>query len=116
MRTAAACRCAFAPISLGNPSYRLSQLRYDLGKLRGQGLVLRLPGTQTYQLTPVGFKLGILFLKLHQRFYAPLTAGVSDPQPADNLMCRSRTAQLDRLYLAVDRALQRLTTHVGLVV
>jgi hypothetical protein len=101
--------------ALGNPAYKLSQLRYDLGKLRGKGLVLRLHGTQSYQLTAVGFKLGILYLKLHQRFYAPLTAGICDPQAADNLMLQSRTAKLDRLYLAIDRALEKLSDHVGLV-
>jgi len=100
--------------ALGNPTYKLSQLRYDLSKLRGKGLVLRLPGTQSYQLTAVGFKLGLLFLKLHQRFYAPLTAGIANPEAADNLMPQSRTAQLDRLYLAVNRALDKLSDHLGL--
>jgi len=101
--------------ALGNPTYQLSQLRYDLGKFRGKGLVLRHAGTQSYQVTVLGFKLGILWLKLHQRFYAPLTAGISDPQAADNRMLQSRTAKLDRLYLAVDRALDKLSDQVGLV-
>jgi len=101
--------------ALGNTTYQLSQLRYDLGKFRGKGLVLRHAGTQSYQVTVLGFKLGILWLKLHQRFYAPLTAGISDPQAADNRMLQSRTAKLDRLYLAVDRALDKLSDQVGLV-
>src|SRR5262249_51462583 len=38
--------------ALADPGYRLSQLRYDLGKLRGKGLVVRLPRSQRYELTP----------------------------------------------------------------
>src|SRR6202011_4949969 len=38
--------------ALHNPQYKVSQLRYDLSKLRGKGLLLRLQGTQSYQLTP----------------------------------------------------------------
>jgi hypothetical protein len=100
--------------ALGNPDYKLSQLRYDLGKLRGKGLVQRVPGTQTYQLTATGYRLGLLFVKLHHRFYAPLTAGLVEPIAADNLMLTSKTAQLDRLYLAIDQALEKLSKHVGL--
>ena len=100
--------------ALDNPNYKLSQLRYDLGKLRGKGLVLRLPGTQSYQLTAIAFKVGLLFLKLHQRFYAPLTAAILDPQAADNLMLHNQTCQLDRLYLAVVRTLDKLSEHFGL--
>jgi len=48
--------------ALGNPEYTLSQLRYDLSKLRGKGLVVRLAGTQSYQLTPDGYRIAILYL------------------------------------------------------
>ena len=40
--------------------YRLSQLRYDLSKLRANGLVERLGNTRRYRLTPAGLKLGAL--------------------------------------------------------
>jgi len=99
--------------ALDNPQYKMSQLRYDLGKLRGKGLLARLPRSQRYQLTPVGYRLGVLYLKLYQRLYAPLTAGTIDPVARDNLLPTSRTAKLDRLYQAVDRALHALCDHVG---
>jgi len=44
----------------GNLDYKLSQLRYDLGKLRGKGLLLRQRGTQWYQVTSDGYRLAIL--------------------------------------------------------
>jgi len=98
---------------LGRPDYKLSQLRYDLGKLRGKGLVVRLPGTQRYQLTAEGYRLAVLYEKLYHRFYAPLTAGVLEPDPADNRLPQSRRAKLDRLYTTLDQALGRLAEHVG---
>lgn len=98
---------------LNNPSYTLGQLRYDLNKLRGKGLVVRLPGTQTYQLTDQGYEIAILYLKLFQRLYAPLTAAILDPIAADNKVLTRQLTKLDRLYAAVDHALKRLTAHLG---
>jgi hypothetical protein len=45
-------------------SYRLSQLRYDLSKLRAKGLVERIGTSRRYRLTPLGLKLGVLLVKL----------------------------------------------------
>jgi hypothetical protein len=95
--------------ALGNPEYTLCQLRYDLSKLRGKGLLSRLPKTHTYQLSEEGYGLAILYLKLYQRLYAPLTSAIRDPIPADNQVLTSRQCMLDRLYVAVDTALQKLT-------
>jgi len=38
--------------------YRLSQLRYDLSKLRAKGLIERIGKTRRYHLTATGLKLG----------------------------------------------------------
>src|SRR5207302_7173222 len=99
--------------ALGCPDYRLSRLRYDLGKLRGKGLVTRRPGRQQYELSPEGYRLAVLYQKLYHRLYAPLTAGLLDPVPSDNQLPRSRKDKLDRLYEAVGQALQRLSEGVG---
>lgn len=100
--------------ALDQPEYQLSQLRYDLNKLRGKGLVVRKPGTQAYHLTADGYRLAILYLKVYHRLYAPLTAGLRDPVPADNAMLSHRQAKLDRLYSAVDQALEKLANHIGI--
>ena len=47
--------------------YRLSQLRYDLSKLRAKGLVERLGKSRRYCLTPIGLKLGVLLVDRHGR-------------------------------------------------
>ena len=38
-------------------TYTLAQLRYDLAKLRVKGLVDRVPGTQTYRLPDIGYRV-----------------------------------------------------------
>ncbi len=95
-------------------TYRLGQLRYDLAKLRAKGLVLKVPKTQTYRLTPQGFRICVLFLKLFHRIYAPFTAAILQPIADDALLPEDRRARLDNLYAAVDHALDLLLTDLGL--
>jgi hypothetical protein len=100
--------------ALEKPEYRLSQLRYDLGKLRGKGLVTRVARSRRYELSPEGYRLAVLYQKLHERLYAPLTAGIMEPVASDNRISGSRKAKLDRLYQRVDEALRRLSEGVGI--
>jgi hypothetical protein len=100
--------------ALGQPDYRLSQLRYDLGKLRAKGLVRRLARSRRYELSPEGYRLAVLYQKLDTRLYGPLTAGILEPVPSDAWLPASRKAKLDRLYEAVDKALQALSEGVGI--
>ena len=94
-------------------TYTLGQLRYDLAKLRGKGLVERIAGTQAYRLPPEGYRIAVLYLKLFHRIYAPLTAGTLNPVPWDDRLPPERRAALDRLYAAVDHALSQLFESVG---
>src|SRR4029453_1343174 len=57
---------------LADTTYRLSQLRYDLSKLRAKGLVERIGASRRYRLTPLGLKLGVLLVKLRIRLLGPL--------------------------------------------
>jgi hypothetical protein len=100
--------------ALDNPEYTMNQLRYDLSKLRGKGLVSRLPRTQSYQIGAEGYRIGAYYLKLYQKLYAPLTAAIRDPVPTDNAVLTSRQTKLDRLYVAVDKALHNLADHLGM--
>jgi hypothetical protein len=94
--------------------YGLSQLRYDLSKLLAKGLVVRLPGSHNYQVTPTGFRLCVVYLKLYHKLYAPLTAGLLAPFAGDAVLPDEQRCRLDSLYGAVDRALQALCEHIGL--
>src|SRR5215207_10638082 len=66
---------------LAETDYRLSQLRYDLGKLRAHGFVERIGRTRRYRLTAHGLKLGILLVKLRTRLLGPITTLATAPAP-----------------------------------
>jgi hypothetical protein len=102
--------------ALGCPSdrYTLASLRYDLSKLRAKGLVAKLPNSRRYQLLPHGYSLCLIFLKLFERVYAPLTAGLLSPVRADARTPDARRSQLDRLYHRVIDDLDALVQAVGL--
>ena len=95
-------------------TYKLSQLRYDLGKLRVKGLIEKIPHTQNYRLTAEGYRICLLFLKLFHRVYAPLTAATLVPLSHDQNLPQPRHSALDRLYASVDRALAKLLEHLGI--
>ena len=100
-------------LGMTTTSYRLGQLRYDLAKLRAKGLVLKVPKTQTYRVTPHGMRICVLFLKLSCRVYAPLAAATLRPLAHDDQLTAPRRAKLDNLYAAVDSALDLLLDHLG---
>jgi hypothetical protein len=68
-----------AALGCAPESYTLAWLRYDLSKLRAKGLVVKLPNSRRYQLLPQGYSICLIFLKLFERVYAPLTAGLLSP-------------------------------------
>ena len=58
-------------------------MRYELWKLRAKGLIEKLPYSRRYRLLPNGYRICLLFLKLFNKIYAPLTAGLLHPYPGD---------------------------------
>ena len=104
---------AAAALGKTTESYTLGQLRYDLAKLHGKGLVERVAGTQSYRLPAEGYRIAVLYLKLFHRIYAPLTAGIVEPVFWDERLPPERRALLDRLYAAVDRDLNQLFDSLG---
>ena len=101
---------------LGCPAerYTLGSLRYDLAKLRAKGLVAKLPNSRRYRLLPQGYSICLIFLKLFERVYAPLTAGVLSPFTADARIDQQKWSQLDRLYQRVVDDLDALVGALGL--
>jgi hypothetical protein len=92
-------------------SYRLSQLRYDLSKLRAKGFVERIGKSRRYCLTPIGLKLGVLLVKLRLRLLGPLASLIR--QPHTNAAPR-RSNSVDAAYREVDTALDHLSAALGL--
>ena len=103
-----------AALSCTAQQYSLASLRYDLSKLRAKGLVEKLPRSRRYRLPPEGYSVCLIFLKLFDRVYAPLTAAVLHPIPADQALPNRRRSPLDRLYQRVTDTLDHLLRALGL--
>jgi len=102
--------------ALGCPPerYTLASLRYDLSKLRAKALIAKIPNSRRYQLLPQGYSICLVFLKLFERIYAPLTAGLLSPISADARLQDKKRSQLDRLYQRVIDDLDTLVRALGL--
>lgn len=94
--------------------YSLASLRYDLSKLRAKGLVEKVPQSRRFRLAGKGYSICVVFLKLFERIYAPLTAGLLRPFTGDTKLERDKRTQLDRLYQRIVDDLDRLLEAVGL--
>jgi hypothetical protein len=97
-------------------NYRLGSFRYDLSKLRAKGLVEKVPHSRRYRLLPHGYQICLIYLKLFERIYAPLIAGILARCDGDERLPTTQRTQLDRLYSAVLTALDKLVDAVGLKV
>jgi hypothetical protein len=96
---------------LAETDYRLSQLRYDLTKLRAKGFVQRLGASRRYRLTPAGLKLGVLLVKLRTRLLGPLGTLATDPNPRRPT---SLPNSVEAAFRHVDAALDNLCAALGL--
>ena len=69
--------------SFGIPEkrYRLNQLRYDLRKLKGHGLLERDGRRYAYRLSDKGVKVALLYILFHQRLCGPLANSLFHHQP-----------------------------------
>ena len=96
---------------LTESDYRLTQLRYDLGKLRAHQLVERLGTSRRYRLTARGLKLGVLLVKLRTRLLGPLATLASDERPHHPTRT---TSEVEAAFHQVDTALDHLCDTLGL--
>jgi hypothetical protein len=85
--------------------YRLTQLRYDLRKLKAHGIIERIPKSYSYRTTTAGQKQIILLLQIRKRVYAPLAHGALIRQPDPLHMPNSK---FERAYHKVDRAIDEV--------
>ena len=96
---------------LAETDYRLSQLRYDLGKLRAHGFVERIGRSRRYRLTAPGLKLGVLLVKLRTRLLGPLATLVAAPTPQPD---STSDGAVEAAFRQVDRAVDQLCATLGL--
>jgi hypothetical protein len=94
--------------------YSLASLRYDLSKLRAKQLLERIPQSRRYRLVGKGYSICVAFLKLFEKIYAPLTAGLLKPFRNDRILPEEKRCELDRLYQRVADDLDALMSAIGL--
>lgn len=90
--------------------YRKSQLRYDLAKLRAKGLVERIGSSRRYRVTPAGFRIGTVLVKVRFRLLGPLITSAATPRP------RSTTppTAVEVANRKIDAALDEMLTALAL--
>jgi len=90
---------------LSHSAYGLTQLRYDLRKLKGHGLLQRDGSRYAYRLTPKGVQVALLFLFFHKRLCGPLANSRFHhrPDPA-----HQPPSKLEAAYHRADNAIQHL--------
>lgn len=85
--------------------YTLTQLRYDVRKLRLHGLIERVSKSYAYRFTSKGTKLSILLVQLRKRIYGPLGFGLFRTRPNPEFMPDSR---FEKAYLKIEKAMDDL--------
>jgi hypothetical protein len=105
---------ALDALGVTGSQYSLASFRYDLSKLRAKGLVAKIPHSRRYRLVGKGYSICVAFLKLFEKIYAPLTAGLLAPFRGDRVLAEEKRCTLDRLYQHVCDDLDALLRAVGL--
>jgi hypothetical protein len=103
-------------LGLTDSQYSLAALRYDLAKLRAKDLLERVPHSRRYRLVGNGYSICLVFLKLFEKVYAPLTAGLLAPFRGDRILVEEKRCQLDHLYQRISDNLDAILQAVGLKV
>src|SRR5579864_5007479 len=85
--------------------YGLNQLRYDLRKLKGHGLLDREDHRYAYRLTAKGVQVALLFLFFHKRLCGPLANSRfhHKPDPAHR-----PNSKLEAAYHNADKAIDKI--------
>ena len=63
--------------------YTSRQATYDLRRLKRKGLIIRIPGRQRYQVTPLGRRVAVLFTKAYGRVLTPGLAALDPHLPRE---------------------------------
>src|SRR5487761_1678813 len=90
---------------LSPKQYGLNQLRYDLRKLKGHGLLERDGRRYAYRLTTKGVQVALLFLFFHKRLCGPLANSRfhHKPDPASR-----PNSKLEAAYHKADKAIENI--------
>ncbi len=86
-------------------TYCLNQLRYDLRKLKGHGLLQRDGSHYSYLLTTKGIQVALLFLFFHKRLCGPLANSRFHHKPE---AAHRPNSKLEAAYYKADKAIEQI--------
>jgi len=90
---------------LSATSYTLTQLRYDMRKMKAHGLLERVAHSYRYRLTDKGSKAALMFILFHKRVCGPLANSLFHHQPDEAL---KPDTKIEAAYYEADRAIQQV--------
>jgi hypothetical protein len=88
-------------LALSEEQYTASQMTYDMRRLRGHGLIERVPRTHTYHLTDEGARIALILTRGMQHVIRPALSAALDPAE------RERT-RLGKALRALDGEIEHL--------
>lgn len=86
-------------------AYTITQLRYDVRKMKAHGLIQRAPRHYHYRLTDKGIKVSLLFVLFHKRICGPMANSLFHFRPSALKKPKNR---LEAAYQATDEAVQNM--------
>jgi len=109
-RTAQMHRAVLEAFALAPDAYSLTQLRYDVRKLRAHGLLERDDRRYSYRLTDQGVKVAAMFVLFHQRVCGPLANTLFHHRPRNT---GTVPAKIEAAYHKADEAIQQIIDLVA---
>jgi hypothetical protein len=99
-----------AAFSLSPQDYTLNQLRYDLRKMKGHGLLERVGQQYAYRLTEKGARVSAMFVLFHKRICGPLANSLFHHPPRRS---SPPPAKIETAYYKADAAIQNLIDQLA---
>lgn len=109
-RTADIHQAILSAFGLKPESYTLTQLRYDLRKLRAHGLMERDGKRYCYRLTDKGAKAALMFVLFHKRVCGPVAHSLLERRPKEQHKPNSR---IETAYYKADAAIQNILDELA---
>jgi len=103
-RTADIHQALLTTFGLAAERYTLTQVRYDLRKMKAHGLLERDGRRYAYRLTPKGIRVALLFVLFHKRVCGPLANSLFNRRP----QATQPASKIETAYHEADQSIQRV--------
>jgi hypothetical protein len=109
-RTAEIHEAIIKAFGLVQGKYTLTQLRYDIRKLKAHGLLERQGKRYCYQLTDKGVRVALMFVLFHKRVCGPLANSLFDRRPSPQ---PEPASKIETAYHKADAAIQHVIDQLA---